>query len=225
MNYRAWNHRCWLVSYMSDSQVLLELQCSRDWAAVHVADNSCFHYRAEELDWVGMLMRRYVGREALWLHRRFLSLMAETFSNSCTIIPDNEFGDYQAQATYSAAYILWLAKQMPMSFGVELQKSPQYEMLKPLVSDIGKSCLWNSMTTSCTKKVELKLNNDNAAPHGDATDFMCLVMYFLRKCKKVKNNIRCLPSMRQSKVEVVITACPKKNKKQSDGIGRLNGEW
>ncbi|KAL0305565.1 UNVERIFIED_CONTAM: hypothetical protein Sradi_5973800 [Sesamum radiatum] len=211
MNYRAWNHRCWLVSYMSDSQVLLELQCSRDWAAVHVADNSCFHYRArlllqmienlrhnnepgglpgaklhqvwkEELDWVGMLIRRYVGREALWLHRRFLSLIwlkhlasedqsischyccrnseicdISTFVkaelmlfSSCTIIPDNEFGDYQAQATYSAAYIMWLAKQMPMSFGVELQKSPQYEMLKPLVSDIGKSCLWNSMTTSCT---------------------------------------------------------------------------
>ncbi|KAK4436639.1 Potassium transporter 4 [Sesamum alatum] len=211
MNYRAWNHRCWLVSYMSDSQVLLELQLSRDWAAVHVADNSCFHYRArlllqmienlrqnnepaglsgaefhqvwkEELDWVGMLIRRYVGREALWLHRRFLSLVwlkhlasddqsischsccrsseifdVSTFVKvelmlfcSCTIIPDNEFGDYQAQATYSAAYIMWLAKQMPMSFGVELRKSPQYEMLKLLVSDIGKSCLWDSMTTSCT---------------------------------------------------------------------------
>ncbi|XP_020551005.1 protein prenyltransferase alpha subunit repeat-containing protein 1 isoform X2 [Sesamum indicum] len=206
MNYRAWNHRCWLVSYMSDSQVLLELQCSRDWAEVHVADNSCFHYRArlllqmienlrrnnkrgglsgaefhqEELDWVGMLIRRYVGREALWLHRRFLSLVwlkhlasddqsischyccrsseicdISTFVkvelmlfSSCTIIPDNEFGDYQAQATYSAAYIMWLAKQMPMSFGVELQKSPQYEMLKPLISDIGKSCLWDSMAGS-----------------------------------------------------------------------------
>ncbi|KAL0402767.1 UNVERIFIED_CONTAM: hypothetical protein Sradi_1917500 [Sesamum radiatum] len=171
MNYRAWNHRCWLVSYMSDSQVLLELQCSRDWAAVHVADNSCFHYRArlllqmienlrhnnepgglsgaefhqvwkEELDWVGMLIRRYVGREALWLHRRFLSLVwlkhlasddqsischyccrsseicdISTFVkvelmlfSSCITIPDNEFGDYQAQATYSAAYIMWLAK-------------------------------------------------------------------------------------------------------------------
>ncbi|GFQ05888.1 protein prenyltransferase alpha subunit repeat-containing protein 1 [Phtheirospermum japonicum] len=45
MNYRAWNHRCWLVSYMSNSQVLLELQSSRDWAGLHVADNSCFHYR------------------------------------------------------------------------------------------------------------------------------------------------------------------------------------
>ncbi|KAG6437559.1 hypothetical protein SASPL_102478 [Salvia splendens] len=49
MNYRAWNHRCWLVSYMSDSQVLLELHSSRDWAALHVADNSCFHFRAVSL--------------------------------------------------------------------------------------------------------------------------------------------------------------------------------
>ncbi|KAL3620199.1 hypothetical protein CASFOL_035111 [Castilleja foliolosa] len=29
----------------------------------------------DELDWVGTLIRRYVGREALWLHRRFLSLV------------------------------------------------------------------------------------------------------------------------------------------------------
>ncbi|GER39286.1 protein farnesyltransferase alpha subunit [Striga asiatica] len=75
MNYRAWNHRCWMVSYMSNSQVLLELKGSRDWAELHVADNSCFHYRADELDWIGMLIRRYLGREALWLHRRFLSLV------------------------------------------------------------------------------------------------------------------------------------------------------
>ncbi|CAA0841317.1 Protein prenylyltransferase superfamily protein [Striga hermonthica] len=102
MNYRAWNHRCWMVSYMSNSQVLLELKASRDWAELHVADNSCFHYRARlllqmvenlqlhkdglsgaefhktwknELDWIGMLISRYLGREALWLHRRFLSLV------------------------------------------------------------------------------------------------------------------------------------------------------
>ncbi|KAL2541548.1 Protein prenylyltransferase superfamily protein [Abeliophyllum distichum] len=104
MNYRAWNHRCWLVSYMPEAQVLHELQKSQDWAGLHVADNSCFHYRVrlllrivedlqhskdpddsssaelqrllkEELDWVGLLIKRYVGREALWLHRRFLSLL------------------------------------------------------------------------------------------------------------------------------------------------------
>ncbi|KAL7107842.1 hypothetical protein ACP275_06G079700 [Erythranthe tilingii] len=192
MNYRAWSHRCWLVSYMSDSQVLLELQSSRDWAGLHVADNSCFHYRSrlllrmienlrhsndsdgfsgaefhqkwkEELDWVGMLIKRYVGREALWLHRRFLSLVwmkhlaiddqcgfikdEITLSQSSTIIPDNDYGDYQAQATYSATYIMWLAKQMPMSFGVELRKSSHYEALKLLVGNVGKSCLWDSTTS------------------------------------------------------------------------------
>ncbi|KAA8539002.1 hypothetical protein F0562_025694 [Nyssa sinensis] len=105
MNYRAWNHRCWLVSYMSGGQVLHELSKYRDWAGLHIADNSCFHYRTrlmlrmledswqkqnvngcsgcnfeihqvwkEELDWNEMLIKRYIGREALWLHRRFLSL-------------------------------------------------------------------------------------------------------------------------------------------------------
>ena len=30
--------------------------------------------------------------------------------NSCSTIPDNDFEDFQAQATYSATYILWLTK-------------------------------------------------------------------------------------------------------------------
>ncbi|KAL8551958.1 hypothetical protein ACS0TY_000854 [Phlomoides rotata] len=207
MNYRAWNHRCWLVSYMSDSQVLLELQNSRDWAALHVADNSCFHYRArlliqmmenlrhnndpdglssaefhriwkEELDWDEMLIMRYVGREALWLHRRFLSLLWMKHSaindqsmspdsccrssgismfvkdeislfHSCIVIPDNDFGDYQAQATCSATYIMWLAKQMPVTFGTDLQKSSQYAAIKQLLDEAGKICLWDSVIANC----------------------------------------------------------------------------
>ncbi|KAF2287562.1 hypothetical protein GH714_001313 [Hevea brasiliensis] len=104
MNYRAWNHRCWLVCYMTREQVLHELNRSRKWAGLHVADNSCFHYRTrlmlrileeschkqedefsdhnveiyqiwkEELHWNEDLIKYYVGREALWLYRRFLSL-------------------------------------------------------------------------------------------------------------------------------------------------------
>ncbi|XP_034705640.1 uncharacterized protein LOC117929467 isoform X3 [Vitis riparia] len=105
MNYRAWNHRCWLVFHMTGEQVLHELDKSRSWAGLHVADNCCFHYRRrlmlrilecscykqdpnassgynieiyrvwkEELDWNKMLIERYIGREGLWLHRRFLSL-------------------------------------------------------------------------------------------------------------------------------------------------------
>ncbi|KAI4352730.1 hypothetical protein L6164_006951 [Bauhinia variegata] len=104
MNYRAWNHRCWLISYMKREQVFRELKKSRSWAALHVADSSCFHYRRQlllkiledsscmeetvssgynveidqvwkdELDWNKTMTKRYVGREALWLHRRFLSV-------------------------------------------------------------------------------------------------------------------------------------------------------
>ncbi|XP_045804814.1 protein prenyltransferase alpha subunit repeat-containing protein 1-A-like [Trifolium pratense] len=46
MNYRAWNHRCWLISYMTNKQVLYEMKKSRSWAALHVSDNCCFHYRS-----------------------------------------------------------------------------------------------------------------------------------------------------------------------------------
>ncbi|TXG66046.1 hypothetical protein EZV62_007321 [Acer yangbiense] len=60
--------------------VLHQLEKSRNWASLHVADSSCFHYRRDELDWNEALIKRYVGREflayngdALWLHRRFLS--------------------------------------------------------------------------------------------------------------------------------------------------------
>ncbi|KNA25266.1 hypothetical protein SOVF_008100 [Spinacia oleracea] len=105
MNYRAWNHRCWLISYMTSEQALRELNTIRSWAALNVTDNSCFHYRRklmlrmlvdvshgivadtcttqfesfkqlwkDELDWNEGLIRRYIGREALWLHRRFLSV-------------------------------------------------------------------------------------------------------------------------------------------------------
>ncbi|KAB1208128.1 Protein prenyltransferase alpha subunit repeat-containing protein 1 [Morella rubra] len=49
MNYRAWNHRCWLVSYMTREHVLNELKTSRKWAGLHIADNCCFHYRREKV--------------------------------------------------------------------------------------------------------------------------------------------------------------------------------
>ncbi|CAI0560458.1 unnamed protein product [Linum tenue] len=52
MNYRAWNHRCWLVSYMDREQVRFldwasdtGTEQSKMWAGLHVADHSCFHYR------------------------------------------------------------------------------------------------------------------------------------------------------------------------------------
>ncbi|CAN7078773.1 hypothetical protein Bca4012_077858 [Brassica carinata] len=170
MNYRAWYHRCWLVSYMTTEQVLQELKKSKRWAGLHVADSSCFHYRRrlmlrvlethnvegsnaydkteahriwkEELDWNKELVERYLGREALWLHRRFLSLnwimhfgrnhSSETgqrmvmneeivtfvdkeihLLESCMTVPDTKFEDFQAQALQAAVYMLWLTKNVP----------------------------------------------------------------------------------------------------------------
>lgn len=198
MNYRAWNHRCWLISYMTKEQVLSELKKSRSWAALHVADNCCFHYRRrllqkimedrsnaeesasyghnayivqavkDELDWNETLIKRYVGREALWLHRRFLSTCwinnfltdssdgsdhskeeASMFHDFGTFLQnelcllhtstfaDDDYGDFQAQATYSASYILWLKVQVPKPLGNELLEKIRDVDLKTLLD---KSC-------------------------------------------------------------------------------------
>ncbi|WJX41082.1 hypothetical protein P8452_28490 [Trifolium repens] len=198
MNYRAWNHRCWLISYMTNEQVLSEMKKSRSWAALHVSDNCCFHYRRrllqkimedqsyaeetasygynadivqavkDELDWNETLIKRYVGREALWLHRRFLSVCwinsFPTVSSDESYHPkeatskyhdfgtflqnelcllhastsaDDDYGDFQAQATYSASYILWLKVQVPKPLENELLEKIREIDLKTLLD---KSC-------------------------------------------------------------------------------------
>ncbi|GAU20194.1 hypothetical protein TSUD_352580 [Trifolium subterraneum] len=198
MNYRAWNHRCWLISYMTNEQVLSEMMKSRSWAALHVSDNCCFHYRRrllqkimedrsyaketasnghnadivqavkDELDWNETLIKRYVGREALWLHRRFLSMcwinsfptvssdesyhskeatgMYHDFGtflqNELCLLhastsADDDYGDFQAQATYSASYILWLKVQVPKPLENELLEKIREVDLKTLLD---KSC-------------------------------------------------------------------------------------
>lgn len=166
MNYRAWNHRCWLVSYMTKAQVHNELIKSRKWAEFHIGDNCCFHYRRQlmlsmlensyvkqdgetsfnykaeihsvwkdELKWNELLIDRYIGREALWIHRRFLShCWIKHFCHShqaatpcledldvfmgkelqllrnCQNTSVNEFEDVQVQAQHAASYILWICK-------------------------------------------------------------------------------------------------------------------
>ncbi|XP_055961235.1 uncharacterized protein LOC126675402 isoform X2 [Mercurialis annua] len=211
MNYRAWNHRCWLVSYMTKEQVLLELKKSGHWARLHVADSSCFHYRTrlmlwileeschkqedessdhdaeiyhiwqEELQWNKELIKHYVGREALWLYRRFLSLcwirhFATDLSNSsrtskcktcivtdislfmnnelclvhsCSSIPDDSYEDSEAQAVHSSTYILWLAKQIPESQGIELKKKLNAGNWKAVLNGAcpGRSSLWDNLAT------------------------------------------------------------------------------
>ncbi|KAI3517092.1 hypothetical protein L1887_16299 [Cichorium endivia] len=198
MNYRAWNHRCWLVSYMPESQVIDELIKYRDWAGLHVADNSCFHYRSrlmsrtledswykqdlkatqvcqlwkEEITWSEMLIKRYIGREALWLYRRFLSVcwikhfaghMGGTHLDlfvenelklfrSCKVIPDNVFEDYQSQAMFAATYIMWLIKQMDE--GVRVRSLEKVgEELEEVVNTVcpQKAFLWDLVRTKNNK--------------------------------------------------------------------------
>ncbi|CAI9091493.1 OLC1v1026545C3 [Oldenlandia corymbosa var. corymbosa] len=201
MNYRAWNHRCWLVTYMSREKVIHELTQSRRWAGLHIADSSCFHYRArllfktlgvssdgqdsgalsdpnlyglwkEELDWLEQLIRRYVGREALWLHRRFLSyywithfithvqseshdfMNVETFMDNelqlcrfSSAIPDNDFEDYEAQAAFSATYIMWLSRQVADYLEIDFQNKLEANGFKSLLENVcpQKSVLWDTL--------------------------------------------------------------------------------
>ncbi|XP_019434245.1 PREDICTED: uncharacterized protein LOC109340930 isoform X2 [Lupinus angustifolius] len=77
MNYRAWNHRCWLISYMTREQQLM-LKIMKDSSCL--VETVSFSHMVDidkawkdELDWNGTLIKRYVGREALWLYRRFIS--------------------------------------------------------------------------------------------------------------------------------------------------------
>ncbi|CAH2046491.1 unnamed protein product [Thlaspi arvense] len=192
MNYRAWYHRCWLVSYMTIEQVLQELNKSKKWAGLHVADSSCFHYRRrlmlrvlealnvkvnnasdkteahkiwmEELDWNKELVERYLGREALWLHRRFLSLnwimyfgsnhSSETGESivmnketvifidneihlleSSMTVKDTKFEDFQAQALHAAVYMLWLTKHIPELWRM-LEEKLGTEKLKCVVNTV-----------------------------------------------------------------------------------------
>ncbi|KAL6899776.1 hypothetical protein ACP4OV_006434 [Aristida adscensionis] len=181
MNYRAWRHRCWLIPYMTREQVLDELKKSTKWSELHVADSCCFHYRRslllalldsrlesrkdsisgesethllwkEELSWDETLIRRYQGRESLWIHRRFLSrwwiqhlLTVEETCPSPTSLVDlfvseeinlmseclnaspDEFEVSRVQAELAALYILWISKQVP-GLKVRLEERMHYSM-------------------------------------------------------------------------------------------------
>lgn len=205
-----------LVSFLhvrgtGERKVLQEFNMSREWAGLHVADNSCFHYRArlmlrlfeesqhskdqdasfnpelhellkDEFNWVEKLIKRYVGREALWLHRRFLltcwirffarcdhdrSLPSDQrdirtvdsgmiidneleLFHSCTVVPDSDFEDYQAQATFATTYMMWLKKQLSVTLAIDIQKV-ETSKLKSLLTNVcpEKSLLWNSLPELC----------------------------------------------------------------------------
>ncbi|EEE55191.1 hypothetical protein OsJ_03035 [Oryza sativa Japonica Group] len=193
MNYRAWRHRCWLIPYMTREQVLNELKKSTRWNELHVADNCCFHYRRslllalldschvedtedsldrksevhllwkEELTWNEKLIRRYQGRESLWIHRRFLSqwwmkfllsseetecaagtslvdlfLVQEIYLLSdCLNAPADEFGEACVQSELAALYILWISKQVP---AVKLKLEERLHSLGSLEDVLARAC-------------------------------------------------------------------------------------
>ncbi|KAK3127539.1 hypothetical protein QOZ80_7AG0574730 [Eleusine coracana subsp. coracana] len=202
MNYRAWRHRCWLIHYMTRKQVLNELKKSTRWSELHVADNCCFHYRRsllrallecnlengddsfsmdsetcllwkEELRWDEMLIRRYQGRESLWIHRRFLSQwwiqqslgFEETSSISpvdtfvvqeinllweCINAPSDEFEESRVQEELAALYILWISKQVP-AVKEKLEERICFMSMGRLEDVLGRACrpekkrLWMSL--------------------------------------------------------------------------------
>ncbi|GJN32905.1 hypothetical protein PR202_gb21448 [Eleusine coracana subsp. coracana] len=137
-NESTWSHRYLLPAAPNFCilKVLNELKKSTRWSELHIADNCCFHYRREELRWDEMLIRRYQGRESLWIHRRFLSQwwiqqslgFEETSSISpvdtfvvqeinllweCINAPSDEFEESRVQEELAALYILWISKQVP----------------------------------------------------------------------------------------------------------------
>ncbi|XP_074567884.1 uncharacterized protein LOC141824485 isoform X2 [Curcuma longa] len=197
MNYRAWGHRCWLISCMTSDQVFHELAKSKKWTELHVADNCCFHYRRElmlnllkeyheastscnfdvcllykeEFKWTELLIRRYIGREALWIHRRFLTqcwikhfttnqgaavtesedLISSTtqiflakelqFARSFLNIADGCY-DTHDQAQYAASYILWTLKFALSQESMHEEILSELRDLKPLLL---KTCAVNSL--------------------------------------------------------------------------------
>lgn len=49
--------------------------------------------------------------------------------HSCSIIPDNSFDDYQAQAMHSATYMLWLIKVMEIFLHMQFVMSHDFTVL------------------------------------------------------------------------------------------------
>ncbi|KAK4596620.1 hypothetical protein RGQ29_014589 [Quercus rubra] len=117
----------------------------------------------EELDWNEMLIKCYIGREQFATNLHDVSSHSElkistinSFNsfinnelhllNSCSTVPDNDFEDFQVQATYSATYILWLTKQFSEVW-FEFQEKLTRGNLKTMLSKVcpERSFLWDSL--------------------------------------------------------------------------------
>lgn len=183
MNYRAWNHRCWLISYMSSRQkltlqMLADASEQQDAVACSSQLRSVRKFWKDEFDWNEMLIRRYIGREALWLHRRFLSVgwvkhfganeqnpngegevnnHVKVFMDyelsllqDCLNIPESEFEDVQSQVIHAASYMLRLNWEICSSLSINLNQERRISDLGELLKRLcpENSIVWDHLTTN-----------------------------------------------------------------------------
>lgn len=132
----------------------------------------------DELEWNEMLIRRYIGREALWLHRRFLSVgwvkhfganeqnpneegevnnhvkvfmdYEQSLLQDCLNIPESEFEDVQSQVIHAASYMLWLNWEICSSSRVNLNQKRRISDLRELLNRLcpERSIVWDHLTTN-----------------------------------------------------------------------------
>ncbi|CAI0427961.1 unnamed protein product [Linum tenue] len=188
MNYRAWNHRCWLVSYMDREQMIQELKQSKTWAGLHVADHSCFHYRMrliiriledccrkqeegscdscvevyliwqEELDWNEELIKRYLGREALWLYRRFLSLL---WIRHFTSDVNDVFSPQKSQSSIQVNVNAFLDKELLLVNSCSEGSDDEFEDFEEQAICSASYMLWLTKQIPETQKLELREKIEN----------------------------------------------------------------
>ncbi|CAF1731918.1 unnamed protein product [Brassica napus] len=168
-----WSHRTWIIKMLSRSsstpqeivtkeselvesigEVLQELNKSKRWAGLHVADSSCFHYRRrlmlrvleplkvkgsnanDKFDAHKTLMLSETG-ESIFTNEEtgiFIGNEIHLLESSMTVL-DNKFEDFRAQALHASVYMLWLTKHIPEVWSM-LEEKLGTEKLKCVLSTV-----------------------------------------------------------------------------------------
>uniref|UniRef100_A0A0D3E6G4 Uncharacterized protein n=1 Tax=Brassica oleracea var. oleracea TaxID=109376 RepID=A0A0D3E6G4_BRAOL len=139
---------------MTIEQVLQELNKSKRWAGLHVADSSCFHYRRrlmlrvleplkvkgsnanDKFDAHKTLMLSETG-ESIFTNEEtgiFIGNEIHLLESSMTVL-DNKFEDFRAQALHASVYMLWLTKHIPEVWSM-LEEKLGTEKLKCVLSTV-----------------------------------------------------------------------------------------
>ncbi|GJN11202.1 hypothetical protein PR202_ga29375 [Eleusine coracana subsp. coracana] len=161
-----------VVCLQSLLRALLECNLENGDDSFSMDSETCLLWK-EELRWDEMLIRRYQGRESLWIHRRFLSQwwiqqslgFEETSSISpvdtfvvqeinllweCINAPSDEFEESRVQEELAALYILWISKQVP-AVKEKLEERICFMSMGRLEDVLGRACrpekkrLWMSL--------------------------------------------------------------------------------